>query len=73
MRKGLSYLVSLPFVKFWAEIVKDRQFLDFLDMFLQNMRKYNDVYKLQPDKELDQSNQASAADVDGDSTQQSSG
>ena len=34
MRKGLSYLISLPFVKFWAEIVKDGQYLDFLDMFL---------------------------------------
>ena len=63
MRKGLSYLISLPFVKFWAEIVKDGQYLDFLDMFLQNMRKYNDVYKLQPDKETDQTSQVAKADA----------
>ena len=47
MRKELHYLVSLPFVKFWAEIVKDAQVLDFLDDFLANVRKCNDVYKLQ--------------------------
>jgi len=42
----LEYLLSLPFVKFWAEIVKDSQVMDFLDAFLFNMRKRNDIYKL---------------------------
>jgi len=42
----LEYLLVLPFVKFWAEVVKDTQVIDFLDAFLFNMRKRNDIYKL---------------------------
>ena len=42
----LEYLLALPFVKFWAEVVKDSQVMDFLDAFLFNMRKRNDIYKL---------------------------
>ena len=44
--KELQYFLNLPFIKFWAEIVKDSQIIDFLDDFLLNVRKHNDVYKL---------------------------
>ena len=43
----VEYLVHLPFVHFWAEITKDTQVMDFLDALLSNVRKRNDVYKLQ--------------------------
>ena len=43
----LEYILEKPFVKFWAEITKDSQVIDFLDAFLLNVRKKNDVYKLQ--------------------------
>lgn len=43
----LEYVLHLPFVHFWAEITKDSQVMDFLDAFLNNVRKRNDVYKLQ--------------------------
>ena len=42
----LEYLLNLPFVKFWVLIAKDAQVITFLDGFLQNVRKHNDVYKL---------------------------
>lgn len=37
----------MNFVQFWAEVTKDSQVIDFLDAFLLNVRKINDVYKLQ--------------------------
>ena len=37
----------MNFVQFWAEVTKDSQIIDFLDAFLLNVRKINDVYKLQ--------------------------
>ena len=40
-------MLNLPFVAFWAEVTKDSQIVDFLDALLLNMRKRNDVYKLQ--------------------------
>ena len=43
----LDYILSLPFPGFWAEVTKDSQIIDFLDAFLLNVRKKNDVYKLQ--------------------------
>lgn len=42
----VEYVLNLPFVAFWAEVTKDSQIVDFLDAFLLNMRKRNDVYKL---------------------------
>ena len=47
MLKELQFILSLPFIKFWAELTKDSQIIDFLDGFLLNVRKHNDVYKLQ--------------------------
>jgi hypothetical protein len=44
--KDLGYLLSLPFVSFWGVITKMPELMKFLDEFLQNIRKYNDVYKL---------------------------
>jgi len=43
----VEYVLSLPFVQFWAEITKDTQVMDFLDAFLLSIRKRNDVEKLQ--------------------------
>ena len=40
-------MLALPFIKFWAEFTKNSQVIDFLDTFLLNVRKHNDVYKLQ--------------------------
>jgi len=34
-------------VKFWGVITKMPEVLRFLDDFLQNVRKHNDLYKLQ--------------------------
>ena len=36
----------MPFVEFWATITKFSVFMDFLDKFLLNFRKYNDLQKL---------------------------
>ena len=47
LTKEVEFILSLPFVQFWAEITKDTQVMDFLDQFLLNIRKRNDVYKLQ--------------------------
>jgi len=47
LNQELEYILSLPFVNFWAEVTKDSQVIDFLDAFLLNVRKKNDVYKLQ--------------------------
>jgi len=43
----VEQVLHLPFVHFWAEITKDSQVMDFLDALLNNVRKRNDVYKLQ--------------------------
>ena len=43
----MEYVLSMNFVQFWAEVTKDSQVIDFLDAFLLNVRKINDVYKLQ--------------------------
>ena len=46
LSQELEFVLNLPFVHFWAEITKDSQVIDFLDAFLLNVRKRNDVYKL---------------------------
>lgn len=51
--KELEFLVELPFVRFWAYAAQLPDFINFLDVFLQNIRKYNDLEKVQID--LDQS------------------
>ena len=35
----LTFVLELPFVKFWAYIIKNTQVISFLDSFLMNMRK----------------------------------
>lgn len=45
--KDLEYILNLNFVKFWGVITKMPEVLRFLDDFLQNVRKHNDLYKLQ--------------------------
>ena len=47
LTQEVEYVLSMNFVQFWAEVTKDSQVIDFLDAFLLNVRKINDVYKLQ--------------------------
>jgi len=44
--RELEFIYDLGFVRFWAFITKFPLFLEFLDTFLQNMRKYNDLDKI---------------------------
>lgn len=67
--KELSYIVDLDFCRFWAYIVKFPIFIEFLDDFLLNMRKYNDLEKIQID--LDQSLNDSKLSTSGPETQRS--
>ena len=46
LTQEVEYILSKSFVQFWAEVTKDSQVIDFLDAFLLNIRKINDVYKL---------------------------
>ena len=43
----LSVILDMPFVQFWAYFVKNKYAIEFLDALLMNMRKNNDIYKLQ--------------------------
>ena len=49
LTRELEFVLNKPFVHFWAEITKDSQVMDFLDAFLQNVRKRDDVDQLQFD------------------------
>lgn len=53
LTKDFEFIYDQSFVVFWAYIAKLPMFIDSLDSFLQNMRKYNDMEKIQID--LDQS------------------
>lgn len=44
--RELQFLSELPFVRFWFFMAKVPEFINFLDTFLQNIRKYNDLDKL---------------------------
>ena len=44
--KDLEYVIDLGFVEFWAYLSRSEDFRDFLDSYLLNMRKYNDISKL---------------------------
>ena len=43
--KDLEFLLGLKFVNFWGFISKVPEIMEFLDEFLLNVRKYNDIYK----------------------------
>jgi hypothetical protein len=43
LTKDLEFLIDLEFCRFWAYIVKFPQIIEFIDDFLQNVRKYNDL------------------------------
>ena len=47
LSKDLDYLLNLGFVHFWGLVTKVPEIMRFLDEFLQNVRKHNDIYKLQ--------------------------
>lgn len=51
--KELEFILDFKFCRFWAYMVKFPLFINFLDDYLQNLRKYNDLEKIQID--LDQS------------------
>lgn len=44
--RELNYLLSLPVVLFWFELLKDNKLVEFFDTLLLNMRKSKDTYKL---------------------------
>lgn len=45
--REINYLVGLPYVQFWFELLKDTKLVEFFDALLLNFRKYRDTYKLQ--------------------------
>jgi hypothetical protein len=47
--KELQFLYDMPFCRFWAYVKSFPLFIDFLDEFLQNIRKYNDLEKIKID------------------------
>lgn len=44
--KAMEFLEDFPFWRFWAHIIKFPLFIDFIDQFLMNIRKYNDLEKI---------------------------
>ena len=44
--KDLEYLLNMKFIQFWGHISKIPDIMSFLDEFLMNVRKYNDIYKV---------------------------
>lgn len=68
LTKELEFLLDLEFHRFWAYIVKFPQTLEFIDDFLQNVRKYNDLQKIQID--LDHSFNDSRVSTSDTDTQQ---
>jgi hypothetical protein len=44
--KSLEFLDDFTFWRFWAHLVKFPVFVQFIDDFLQNVRKYNDLQKI---------------------------
>ena len=59
----------MSFVKFWAYMVKFPLFIQNIDNFLQNIRKYNDFEKVTID--LDQSFNDSKLSTSGENVQAS--
>ncbi|CDW72771.1 UNKNOWN [Stylonychia lemnae] len=47
INRDLEFILNLRFTHFWSVIIKLPEILRFLDEFLQNVRKYNDIYKVQ--------------------------
>lgn len=47
INSDLEYLISLRFTHFWGTMTKVAEIQTFLDEFLQNVRKANDIYKIQ--------------------------
>lgn len=47
--KDLDYLINLEFVSFWGVFKKIPEVIRFLDGFILNVRKFNDIYKVQFD------------------------
>ena len=67
MTKTLEHLYDMDFVKFWAYVIKFPLFVDFLDDYLLQIRKYNDFEKINID--LDQSLNESRLSSSGDDLQ----
>lgn len=67
LTRELDFLLDLPFCTFWAYMKTFPIFINFLDEFLQNLRKYNDLEKIVID--LDQSFNDSKLSSSGPDTQ----
>jgi hypothetical protein len=47
VNKDLQFIIDLSFTQFWALIARTPDLSRFLDEFLQNMRKHNDIFKVE--------------------------
>lgn len=55
VNKDLQFVIDLPFTSFWGLMAKTPELSRFLDEFLQNMRKHNDIFKVEQLYQFDQS------------------
>lgn len=46
INRELDYILGLKFSHFWGLMNKVPDIMRFLDEFLQNVRKHNDIYKI---------------------------
>ena len=47
INRDLEFVLGLRFTHFWGFVTKVPEVQRFLDEFLQNVRKHNDIYKIQ--------------------------
>jgi hypothetical protein len=62
--RELNFLLRMPFVQFWFELVKDSKLVEFFDALLLNFRKFRDTYKLQLIAEISQASKLEVARTD---------
>ncbi len=47
VNKDLQFTLDLSFTQFWGMMARTPEISRFMDEFLQNMRKHNDIFKVQ--------------------------
>jgi hypothetical protein len=57
VNRDLEYILNLKFSHFWGLIIKVPEVQRFLDEFLANVRKHNDIYKIQFEQQYELSKQ----------------
>ncbi len=63
--KDLQFILDLSFTQFWALMARTPDLSRFLDEFLQNMRKHNDIFKVEHLYQFD-SNRQPSKDIQDD-------